>query len=135
LKWYNRFYSNYPFVIALQAKERFPPTPYAGIGPAARDLGSFGFQVLVDASQHALADKKTKRERYVEIDFMIRDYVLFNIPEFQHFYEKLEECDLKEELWQIIGGSPNELKNLVDECNGKENMKDVVVECLWTTRT
>jgi hypothetical protein len=36
-KWYNRFYSKYPFVIALQAKERFPPSPYSEIGPAARD--------------------------------------------------------------------------------------------------
>jgi hypothetical protein len=88
LKWHNRFYSGYPFVIILQAKERFPPTPYAEIGPAARDLGALGFKVLVDASQHALADKKTARERYVEVGFMDRDS-LFKIEEFKDFYKKL----------------------------------------------
>jgi hypothetical protein len=129
LKWYNRFYSKYPCVIALQAKERFPPSPYAEIGPAARDLGGLGFQVLVDASQHALADKKTERERYVEIGFMDQDS-LFRIPEFQNLYEKLETCNLKEELWGIIGGSPMKVKNLVDECNGKEDIKEIVVDFL-----
>jgi hypothetical protein len=89
----------------------------------------FGFQVLIDASQHALADKKTERERYVEIDFMNRDS-LFKIPEFQQFYKKLEKCDLKEELWEIIGGSPMKVKNLVDECNGKEDIEEIVVEFL-----
>jgi hypothetical protein len=129
LKWYNRLYSKYPFVIALQAKERSPPSPCADIGPAARDLGAFGFQVLVDASQHALGDKETERERYVEIDFMSRDS-LFSIPEFQQFYKNLKECELKEELWEILGGNPNKLKNLVDECVGKKDIKEIVVEFL-----
>jgi hypothetical protein len=44
LKWYNRLYGKYPFVITFQAKERFPPEPWAEIGPAARDLGGFGFR-------------------------------------------------------------------------------------------
>jgi hypothetical protein len=83
LKWYNCFYGRYPFVIAIQAKDRFPPDPWAHIGPAARDLGGLGFKVLVDASQDALADKETEREEYVDIEFMSKD-LLFKIPEFQN---------------------------------------------------
>jgi hypothetical protein len=132
LKWHNRFYSGYPFVIILQAKERFPPSPYAEIGPAARDLGALGFKVLVDASQHALADKKTERERYVEVGFMDRDS-LFKIEEFKDFYKKLETCDLKEELWEIIGGSPMKVRNLVDECNDKDDVKEIIVQFLLTS--
>jgi hypothetical protein len=67
LKWYNRFYSKHPFVISLQAKERFPPSPCAEIVPAARDLAGFGLKVLVDASQHALAEKKTEWDSVVKL--------------------------------------------------------------------
>jgi hypothetical protein len=53
LKWYNRLLGRFPFVIVIQAKERFPPMNCAEAGPAARDLGGIGFKVIVDASQHA----------------------------------------------------------------------------------
>jgi hypothetical protein len=131
LKWYNRFFGRYPFVIAIQAKERFPSDPSAHIGPAARDLGGFGFKVLVDASQHALADKETEREEYVDIDFMSKD-LLFMIPEFQSFYNKLEACQLKEHVWQVLGGNPNRVQRLVNACNGKEDIDDIVVDFLFS---
>jgi hypothetical protein len=131
LKWYNRFYNRYPFVIAIQAKERFPPKPWAEIGPAARDLSGFGFKIIVDASPHALPEKETEREEYVDIDFMSKD-LLFQISDFHPFFHKLESSFLTDEVWHIIGGDPNQFQRLVNACIGKDAIDEFVVDFLFS---
>lgn len=130
LKWYNRFYRNYPAVVAFQAKERFPPQPAAHIGPCARDLGAIGFRVIVDASPHAMTARQTEREHYVDIEHMTKEQ-LFKIPEFGDLLTKLDENGLKEEVWQVLGGNPNRIENLIDAVESGTDFKLDVVEFLF----
>lgn len=130
LKWHNRIFPSYPMIVALQLDERFPPPPPASTGPAARDLRRMGFKVIVDTSQHAYDGKKTLREVYVEVDYMSKD-MLFGVPEFESFFKKLDSCLLKEQVWEVLGGHPQLIQQLVDLCEGKDAIDEIVVDFLF----
>jgi hypothetical protein len=79
-----------------------------------------------------LAEKETERQEYVDVEFMEKD-ILFKIPEFQSFFKQLETSGMTKEVLEIVGGNPNRIKRLVNACNGKADIEEIVVDFLFSS--
>ena len=125
-KWHS-FLFRTPITICLQTNDVLPGNEYAEIIPAASQLTSMGFQVVIDASENSYdpTAKKTIREHIISIEPMSRE-TLENIPELQNIINILKQANLFEIVWLCFGGVPAHYTTGIEDMwivANKENIK------------
>ncbi len=117
--------------MVLQAGERNEESKKkdpAEIGSAARTLaGLYGdrLRILVDASDNALSEKKTKRERFVVVGPASR-IVLESMPNLKALLEALKAEGLADVVWECVGGVPVDYVDLNEQWMNGGKLEAVV---------
>ena len=131
VSWFYRKFCRESPVVVISVAEVQPNQTVASLTGAVRELADmYHLRVIVDASPNSLAESilHTTRETVLKVERLTKEQ-LFSIPEFQDLFMALEEFNLKEIAWKVLGGNPQNFQNLARAFRGgKPNTKRQCIE-------
>jgi len=136
--WFHRLFFWSPVTVVLHATERKKGQEPADIDSAARVLVGHGLRVIVDASTNSMPEEavKTMQEIFLHLEPMERS-VLEQMDELEELRVALDEADLADVVWKVLGGFPAaylQLNRFWIEA-GKQKLEYVVTKCLHSKLT
>ena len=107
-------------MVVIQVRERATGESYAKLAPVTRNLADAGIRVIIDASNNSLDSSIiTGRQQVFDIDLLSRDQ-LTEITKFTPLCKSLQDHQLFDTVFEILGGSPLYFSNLlayINKCN------------------
>lgn len=119
-----------PPTVVLQVDEVQPGEKYAGMVGTVRDLSeSYGLRVVVDSSDNSLPPGSlgSIREEAVYVTLMPQAQI-YNI--FEELRDQLENLDLLEITWAVLGGNPAHWKRLTRRLMSSYDIKETTLDYL-----